>query len=160
MTPEVEQFIRDFKSVQYYNHRLINLNLELERLEYRLTWGEKSSVEMTFEQMMSPLPMPSNTMRYMTTTDWDTMADLDVCRADIKRCQDEIRKCVIAEALPQRDLNMMIERYWLNGKPEDVADKYGYSKPGMYKRFNTSLDRLIKVREALRYSQRVDQSTA
>lgn len=148
MTPEVEQFIRDFKSVKYYNRKLISLNLELMRLEHKLTWGEKSSVDLTFEQMMSPLPMPSNTMRYMTQFDWDTMEDIDKCNAEIKRCEYEISKCNIVEFMANRDLNMMIERYWLDGKPEEVADKYGYSKPGMYKRFNINLDKLIRIRDA------------
>lgn len=149
MTPEVEQFIRDFKSVKYYNRKLISLNQELERLEHKLTWGEKSSVDLTFEQMMSPLPMPSNTMWYMTHTDWDTMEDIDKCEAEIKRCEYEISKCYIAEFMATRDLNMMIDRYWLDGKPEEVADRYGYSKPGMYKRFNLNLDKLIRIRDTL-----------
>ena len=112
MTPDVEQFIRDFKSVKYYNLRLISLNLELARLEHKLTWGEKSSCDMTFEQMMSPLPMPTKTMRYMTQTDWDTMEDIDICKEDISRCRTEIDKCLIAEALPHNDLQMMkLARY-------------------------------------------------
>lgn len=150
MTPDVEQFIRDFKSVKYYNRRLINLNLELVRLEHKLTWGEKSSCDMTFEQMMSPLPMPTKTMRYMTQTDWDTMEDIDICKEDISRCRTEIDKCLIAEALPHNDLQMMVARYWLNEPPEEVAEKFGYSRPGMYKRFNIGLEKLIRVREAMR----------
>lgn len=150
MTPNVEQFIRDFKSVVYYNHKLINLNNELNRLEYKLTWGEKTSTDMTFDQAMSTLPMPTQTMRYMTQIDWDTMADIDMIEDEIKQCRSEIAKCLIAEALPYTDLQMMIARYWLNEPPEEVAERYGYSRPGMYKRFNLGLEKLIRVRDLLR----------
>lgn len=150
MTPDVEQFIRDFKSVVYYNHKLISLNNELKRLEYKLTWGEKTSTDMTFDQMMSTLPMPTQTMRYMTQVDWDTMADIDLVEDEIKQCRAEIAKCLIAEALPHNDLQMMIARYWLNERPEEVAERYGYSRPGMYKRFNLGLEKLIRVRDLMR----------
>lgn len=150
MTPDVEQFIRDFKSVVYYNHKLINLNNELNRLEYKLTWGEKTSTDMTFDQMMSTLPMPTQTMRYMTQIDWDTMADIDLVEDEIKQCRAEIAKCLIAEALPHNDLQMMIARYWLNEPPEEVAERYGYSRPGMYKRFNLGLEKLVRVRDLMR----------
>lgn len=150
MTPDVEQFIRDFKSVVYYNHKLISLNNELKRLEYKLTWGEKTGTDMTFDQMMSTLPMPTQTMRYMTQVDWDTMADIDLVEDEIKQCRAEIAKCLIAEALPHNDLQMMIARYWLNEPPEEVAERYGYSRPGMYKRFNLGLEKLVRVRDLMR----------
>ena len=55
----VEQFIGDFKALDYCCHRIIELNQELEELNHKKLGLSHSHEELSKEQMKSNYPMPT-----------------------------------------------------------------------------------------------------
>lgn len=145
MTPQVDQFIRDFKSCAYWCKHLIWLNEQLDVLEHELTWGRHSSIELTEEQLKSPLPMPTNTSRRLDAIDWQVWEDKEKVLAEIDRCRQRILECRKVELLSITEQNLLADRYWFGMSAYDVADKYGYSKPGLYKHINSKLNWLLNA---------------
>lgn len=144
MREHIEQFIRDFKSAKYYNHKLIYLNLEYERLENKQMYGEHKSLALTREQLNSDLPMPTSTNKYSSGFDLETMEEKAKVNAQRTQCIKEILKCRAVDKLEPIDRALLIDKYWLNKSPFDLADDYGYSLAGVYKHLEAELNKRVE----------------
>lgn len=134
---ELEQVIREFEQVKYYNHRLIELNLKAEELQHKLEWGVHAG--------------PSETGRQAHKQAWggydyDTLEAIDALDAEIERCRNIILACSWFDVLDDSDKEFMIDRYWDEHSMTWMQDKYCYSRPGYAYHIDAVLKKLARRR--------------
>lgn len=133
--------INELKTVRHCCRRLIEINQELEVLNHQLTGMARSGLNLTTEQQKSNLPMPSYQHEYRSPL--GILETISEKKSDFKCYEKRIKNLSCIEMLPLEDQNLLFDRYVFRDRPEDVADRYGYSRNGLYKHIKSILKSLI-----------------
>lgn len=138
---KVNQLLNDFKSARYCCHRIIELNEELEVLEHKMLGLSHFIPELTKEQEKSSKPMPTFHGGY--TSPVAMFAEEDRIESEINYYRRRLNECKPIELLSLRDQNMLFDLYFNFKSSWDVAEKYGYSRQGLWKHIKMNLKQLI-----------------
>lgn len=140
----VNQFIRDFKSTSYCCHQIIQINMELEEVDNLLRGlPSKHGIELTPSQMKSNKPMP------VYQSDPYSNRLLEIMNVEEKLLQkrnyyvERINECKVIELMSLTDQNILFDLYLWNIKVCDVAEKYGYSRIGLWKHIRYEISKLV-----------------
>ena len=123
---KVNQMLNDLKSANYCCHRIIELNEELEVLNHKMLGLSHNPIRLTKEQEKSNAPMPT----------FQKVAEINYYRRRLNECK-------AIELLSLRDQNILFDLYFWNMNAWDVAEKYGYTKNGMYKHIRREIGKLV-----------------
>jgi hypothetical protein len=138
---KVNQLLNDLKSARYCCHRIIELNEELEVLEHKMLGLSRSFPTLTKEQEKSTKPMPTFHGGY--TSPVAMFAEEDRIESEINYYRRRLNECKPIELLSLRDQNMLFDLYFNFKSSWDVAEKYGYSRQGLWKHIKMNLKQLI-----------------
>lgn len=138
---KVNQLLNDLKSARYCCHRIIELNEELEVLEHKMLGLSHFIPKLTKEQEKSSKPMPTFHGGY--TSPVAMFAEEDRIESEINYYKRRLNECKPIELLSLQDQNILFDLYFWSMNSWDVAEKYGYSKRGMYKHIRIELSKLI-----------------
>ena len=137
----VRQFLNDFKSISYCCRKLIELNMELEEMNHRILGISHNSHRLSREEERSSLPMPSYQHSY--TSPLALMEEITIKENEVNYYRRRINECKPIELLSIRDQNILFDLYFFNMNSFIVADKYGYTRKGLYKHINSEIGKLI-----------------
>lgn len=135
-----EDLISEFKTVRYCCHRIIELNEELEVINNRKLGLSHDGPSLTDEQSRSMLPMPSYQHQYQSP-----VALMEVAtrvESEINYYRRRINECRLIELLDIRDQNILFDLYIFRMNQWDVAEKYGYTRQGMWKHIKKEIRKL------------------
>lgn len=135
---EVKQFKREVSSCDYWNKKIIRLNLELEAIEVSLyevsavSYGDRLNVdgeEINYKVNGSTNPYNSPTTNIFNKAEkekellidiYDCVSKIDYCREVLSYCSDEIK-------------NVIIKMLILGEKHDKIAYQIGRSRTQMYR---------------------------
>lgn len=140
MNAKVSQVLNDMKSLDYCCHRIIELNEELEVISNQKLGLSHNGPRLTREQLNSPLPMPSYQHQYQSP-----IALMEVAtrvESEINYYRRRINECRLIELLDIRDQNILFDLYIFRMNQWDVAEKYGYTRQGMWKHIKKEIRKL------------------
>lgn len=123
----VNQFIRDLRSCDYYCRVIMEYNLKLEEVAYRLQGVSSPCVkEVIYENGGDP---------------YSNAAKLELTEIETKLIRerqvyiDRIRHCEKIEAINSfEDRNLVIDLYVIKMRYADIEKKYNYSRSAIFKR--------------------------
>lgn len=138
---KVNQMLNDLKSANYCCHRIIELNEELEVLNHKMLGLSHNPIRLTKEQEKSNAPMPTFHGSY--TSPLGMMEEESQKVAEINYYRRRLNECKALELLSLRDQNILFDLYFWNMNAWDVAEKYGYTKNGMYKHIRREIGKLV-----------------
>lgn len=140
----VNQFIRDFKSTSYCCYQIIKINMELEEIDNLLRGlPSKHRIELTQSQMKSNKPMP------VYQSDPYSNRLIEIMDVEEKLLQkkeyyiNRISECKAVELMSLRDQNILYDLYFFNICSLDVAEKYGYSRKGLWKHIKNEIKNIV-----------------
>lgn len=142
MNVKVSQVLNDMKSLDYCCHRLIELNEDLEVINNRKLGLSHNSPRLTSEQLKSVLPMPSYQHQYQSPI--ALMEIATQIESEINYYRRRINECRLIELLDIRDQNILFDLYIFRMNQWDVAEKYGYTRQGMWKHIRKEINVLVK----------------
>ena len=126
-----DELIPELKTVRYCCHRLIELNLELEVLNHQTTGLARSGIELTAEQKRSKLPMPTYQHQYHSPL--GLFEEISAKEQELHHFQKRLMDLRWMELLDLQDQKILWDLYIHRIKAEEVAEKYGYTRRGLYK---------------------------
>ena len=127
----VNQLLNDLKSARFCCLRIIHLNEELEMLEHKMLGLSHNKPRLTKEQEKSLKPMPVFHGEY--TSPIAMFAEEDRIESEINYYRRRLNECKPIELLSNRDQNILFDLYFFHINSWDVAEKYGYSRKGLWK---------------------------
>lgn len=135
------QILNDLRSLNYCCHRIIELNQELEVINHRKLGLSHARMDLTNEQQKSPLPMPKYEHEYISPL--GLMQKAEHIETEINYYQKRIYECRWLELLNIRDRNILFDLYVVGDMTFNaVAEKYGYTRPGLWKHIRNELNEL------------------
>lgn len=135
-----EDLISEFKTVRYCCHRLIEINEELEVLNHQKTGLARSGPDLTLEQLRSPLPMPHYQPQYHSPLAlYEVISSKE---AELEHFRKRLLDLRWTELLPLVDQNILFDLYIFRMNQWDVAEKYGYTRQGMWKHIKKEIRKL------------------
>ena len=138
---KVNQMLNDLKSANYCCHRIIELNEELEVLNHKMLGLSHNSIRLTKEQEKSSAPMP--TFHGCYTSPLGMMEEESQKVAEINYYRRRLNECKAIELLSLSAQNILFDLYFWNMNTYDVADKYGYSRKGLWKHIRNEIHSLV-----------------
>ena len=135
---DYRESIQQLRGTVYYNRRLIRVNQDIEVLRHQMTGLARSGPVLSPQQARSPLPLP----HYQHDSNASPVALIEAVEAKEKEARmlaGLIQECGWIENLDQQDKEALIELTLLHEPMVKVAEKYGYSRPGMYKHLEAAL---------------------
>lgn len=135
---DYRESIQQLRGTVYYNRRLIRVNQDIEVLRHQMTGLARSGPVLSPQQARSPLPLP----HYQHDPNASPVALIEAVEAKEKEARMLawlIQECGWIENLDQPDREALIELTLLHEPMAKVAEKYGYSRPGMYKHLEAAL---------------------
>ena len=135
---DYRESIQQLRGTVYYNRRLIRVNQDIEVLRHQMTGLARSGPVLSPQQARSPLPLP----HYQHDPNASPVALIEAVEAKEKEARmlaGLIQGCGWIENLDQQDKEALIELTLLHEPMVKVAEKYGYSRPGMYKHLEAAL---------------------
>lgn len=135
---DYRESIQQLRGTVYYNRRLIRVNQDIEVLRHQMTGLARSGPVLSPQQAKSPLPLP----HYQHDPNASPVALIEAVEAKEKEARMLARmilECGWIESLDQPDREALIELTLLHEPMVRVAEKYGYSRPGMYKHLEAAL---------------------
>ena len=138
---KVNQMLNDLKSANYWCYRIIELNEELEVLNHKMLGLSHNPIRLTKEQEKSSAPMPTFHDSY--TSPLGMMEEESQKVAEINYYRRRLNECKAIELLSLRDQNILFDLYFWNMNTYDVADKYGYSRKGLWKHIRNEIHSLV-----------------
>lgn len=135
---DYRESIQQLRGAVYYNRRLIRVNQDIEVLRHQMTGLARSGPVLSPQQAKSPLPLP----HYQHDPNASPVALIEAVEAKEKEARmlaGLIQECGWIENLDQQDKEALIELTLLREPMVSVAEKYGYSRPGMYKHLEAVL---------------------
>lgn len=135
---DYRESIQQLRGTVYYNRRLIRVNQDIEVLRHQMTGLARSGPVLSPQQAKSPLPLP----HYQHDPNASPVALIEAVEAKEKEARmlaGLIQECGWIENLDQQDKEALIELTLLHEPMVSVAEKYGYSRPGMYKHLEAVL---------------------
>ena len=138
-----EELIPELKTVRYCCHRLIELNQELEVLNHQTTGLAKpGGPELTSDQLKSKWPMPHYQHQYHTPL--GLFEEISAKEQELHHFQKRILDLRWTELLDLQDQNILWDLYIHRIKAVDVAEKYGYTRRGLYKHLMSEVKKLTE----------------
>ena len=137
----IKQLINDFKSCRYCCLRIIEINQKLEVMNHMILGLSHSVQNLSREQEKSNLPMPKYNKHY--TSPVAMLYEIEKLENEVNYYRRRIMECKPVELLSILDQNILFDLYFFNMNSWDVAEKYGYSRKGLYKHINTEIEKLI-----------------
>lgn len=141
MSNKVSQILTDMKSLDYCCHRIIELNEELEVINHQKLGLSHGSPRLSSAQEKSPLPLPSYQHHYKSPI--ALMEIASQLESEVNYYRRRINECRLIEMLDLKDQNILFDLYIFRQNPWDVAEKYGYSKSGLYKHIRAELAKIM-----------------
>jgi hypothetical protein len=135
------QLITEFKSASYCCRKLISLNMELEAMNHQILGLSHNRPRLTREQERSELPMPS--YQHSHTSPLALLEEITLVENEANYYKRRLQECRPIELLDLNDQNILFDLYIFRMNAYDVAEKYGYSKNGLYKHIYAELGKLI-----------------
>lgn len=135
---DYRESIQQLRGTVYYNRRLIRVNQDIEVLRHQMTGLARSGPVLSPQQARSPLPLP----HYQHDPNASPVALIEAVEAKEKEARmlaGLIQECEWIENMDQQDREALIELTLLHEPMVKVAEKYGYSRPGMYKHLEAAL---------------------
>lgn len=135
---DYRESIQQLRGTVYYNRRLIRVNQDIEVLRHQMTGLARSGPVLSPQQARSPLPLP----HYQHDPNASPVALIEAVEAKEKEARmlaGLIQECGWIENLDQPDKEALMELTLLHEPMVSVAEKYGYSRPGMYKHLEAVL---------------------
>ena len=135
---DYRESIQQLRGTVYYNRRLIRVNQDIEVLRHQMTGLARSGPVLSPQQTKSPLPLP----HYQHDPNASPVALIEAVEAKEKEARMLawlIQECGWIESMDQPDREALIELTLLHEPMAKVAEKYGYSRPGMYKHLEAAL---------------------
>lgn len=135
---DYRESIQQLRGTVYYNRRLIRVNQDIEVLRHQMTGLARSGLVLSPQQARSPLPLP----HYQHDPNASPVALIEAVEAKEKEARMLawlIQECGWIENMDQQDREALIELTLLHEPMVKVAEKYGYSRPGMYKHLEAAL---------------------
>jgi hypothetical protein len=135
---DYRESIQQLRGTVYYNRRLIRVNQDIEVLRHQMTGLARSGPVLSPQQAKSPLPLP----HYQHDPNASPVALIEAVEAKEKEARmlaGLIQECGWIESMDQQDKEALIELTLLHEPMVSVAEKYGYSRPGMYKHLEAVL---------------------
>lgn len=135
---DYRESIQQLRGTVYYNRRLIRVNQDIEVLRHQMTGLARSGPVLSPQQARSPLPLP----HYQHDPNASPVALIEAVEAKEKEARmlaGLIQECGWIENLEERERRALIELTLLREPMVSVAEKYGYSRPGMYKHLEAVL---------------------
>lgn len=135
---DYRESIQQLRGTVYYNRRLIRVNQDIEVLRHQMTGLARSGPVLSPQQAKSPLPLP----HYQHDPNASPVALIEAVEAKEKEARTLawlIQECGWIENLDQQDKEALMELTLLHEPMMSVAEKYGYSRPGMYKHLEAVL---------------------
>lgn len=135
---DYRESIQQLRGTVYYNRRLIRVNQDIEVLRHQMTGLARSGPALSPQQARSPLPLP----HYQHDPNASPVALIEAVEAKEKEARmlaGLIQECGWIESMDQQDKEALIELTLLHEPMVRVAEKYGYSRPGMYKHLEAAL---------------------
>lgn len=137
------QVLNDLRSLNYCCHRIIELNQQLEVINHQKLGLSHANVHLTREQEQSTLPMPKYEHEYISPLGF--MEKAERIENEIKYYQKRIYECRWLELLDFCDQNILFDLYVIGDMTFDaVAEKYGYSRKGLWKHIRKKIENLNK----------------
>ena len=136
------QALNDLRSLNYCCHRIIELNQQLEVINHKKLGLSHDHIDLTKEQQSSTLPMPKYQHEYVSPL--GLMEKAEEIDAEIKYYQKRIYECRWLDLLSNRDQNILIDLYLTGDMTfNTVAEKYGYTRNGLWKHIKKGIEGLI-----------------
>lgn len=135
---DYRESIQQLRGTVYYNRRLIRVNQDIEVLRHQMTGLARSGPVLSPQQARSPLPLP----HYQHDPNASPVALIEAVEAKEKEARmlaGLIQECGWIESMDQQDKEALMELTLLREPMVKVAEKYGYSRPGMYKHLEAVL---------------------
>lgn len=135
---DYRESIQQLRGTVYYCRRLIRVNQDIEVLRHQMTGLARSGPVLSPQQARSPLPLP----HYQHDPNASPVALIEAVEAKEKEGRmlaGLIQECGWIERMDQQDREALIELTLLHEPMVKVAEKYGYSRPGMYKHLEAAL---------------------
>ena len=138
-----DELIPELKAIRYCCHKLIEINQELEVLNYQATGlARPGGIELTQEQMRSKLPMPHYQRTYHSPL--GLLEEISVKEQEFNHFKKRLLDLRWTELLDLNDQNILWDLYIHKMRADKVAEKHGYTKRGMYKRIKSEIEKLMK----------------
>lgn len=139
--PKVTQLLNDLKTSVYCCRRIIELNQELEVMNHQILGLSHNKPTLTKEQEKSHKPMPSFHGGY--TSPVAMLEEISLKENEINYYRRRINECKSIELLSMRDQNMLFDLYFFRMNQWDVAEKYGYTRQGLWKHIRKEMKELV-----------------
>lgn len=144
MTGLTKLVIDAYRHKYDYQRSIDRLTLEIEAIEEEMMGLTHSGIELTEEQLKSPLPMPTT-----TSPSWSNERLLELIEkkaekeAQIDALTMALQQADVVKKLSVEDQKLMQDLYHSCRAAEDVAKDHGYSKRGMYKHINVAIEKIL-----------------
>ena len=138
---KVNQLLNDLKSAKYLCRAIIYLNMELEEMNHYILGLSHNKPRLSKEQEKSNLPMPSFRGGY--TSPVAMLEEISKKEDEINYYRRRLNECKPIELLSLRDQNMLFDLYFFRMNQWDVAEKYGYSRKGLWKHVRAEIGELV-----------------
>lgn len=138
---KVNQLLNDLKSADYCCYKIIELNMELEEMNHQILGLSHNKPRLTKEQEKSSKPMPVFRGVYLSPV--SMLEEITLKENEINYYRRRLDECKPIELLSLRDQNIFFDLYFWNISSWDVAEKYGYSRKGLWKHVRNEIGRLL-----------------
>lgn len=135
------QLLNDLKSARFCCHKIIELNEELEMMNHKILGLSHNQPRLTPSQEKSTKPMPTFHGGY--TSPVAMLEEITLKENEINYYRRRLNECKLIELLSLRDQNIIFDLYFWNMKSLDAAEKYGYTKRGLYKHIKDEMRKLL-----------------
>ena len=133
---KVNQFIRDLRSCDYHCRVIIDCNLKLEAVAYRLQGvSSPHAKDVIYENTADP---------YSNANKWELMEEEEILIRMKQRSYDRIMECEKIETIGDEKMkNLIIDLYVAKMKYDQVAKKYNYSRSTMFDNAKKEISKII-----------------
>jgi len=134
----VNQFIRDLRSCDYYCRMIMDYNLKLEEVSYRLQGvSSPHAKDVIYENASDP---------YSNADKLELMEEETKLTKERQTYIDRIEECNVIEAIEDEAMRyLIIDLYVIKMRYADLEKKYNYGRSGIFKRAHKVLGELFKV---------------
>lgn len=161
--------VNEIRAIPYCVHRLIDINLELEAMNHALLGLSHNCEEVPTHIAINKNGKPKfnkygDVKRELDHPEWSEypmpsyhgqgyssplglMEEISKLENDANYYRKRILDCRWSELLDIKDQNMIWDLYMFKMPTNKVAKKYGYSKAGMYKHINNTIQTVIIGKE-------------
>lgn len=139
---EFKDLTNELRAVDYCCRRLIDLNMELEELNHKVKGLSHTVIELTPDQEKSPLPLPS--YRGGCHSQLAMLEKITHTEQEALYFVRRINECRWMDYLDLTDQNLLMDLFVFKLRHEAVADKYGYTRKGMWKHIRSITRFMIK----------------